>query len=429
MLNFTKFLILLLFFAYFNSAYSVGIIRDSEVEAIVKELAQPLFSAANIDGERIKVFIINDNSINAFVANNNSIFIHLGLLQYSTKPDVLLGILAHEIAHISAGHILQMGGAISYFQSIAMISYMVGLASTIMINPQIASAILLSGMSLSSRLFFNYSQEQESMADSYALRYLDESGYDNSGMKEVFDYFKSMEHENSEEYFRTHPLSDKRVFAVQSYQVKNDVKPFPVEKLLKFERVVAKLDSFFTSIHVLSNKYERSEGIAEYVDAIVYYRKGKIDEAVAKVNSLIQKSKNDPYLYELKAEMLYKSGQLSEAIKAYEESLKYLSNNDSYLVKLALSHTLLLQNDFKKAVFYLEQILTTEPNNAVVWKYLSVAYKCDNNMAMYYFALTKKACIEGNLKKFMKYAELSVQNLSKDSPYLLQVEDMRQLNN
>ncbi|KDB19650.1 M48 family peptidase [Wolbachia endosymbiont of Glossina morsitans morsitans] len=170
MFRVAKFLTLLFFFVYYNNAYSINIIRDSEVEAIVKELAQPLFSAADIDHEQIKVFIINDNSINAFVINNNSIFIHLGLLQYSAKPYVLLGILAHEIAHISAGHILQMSSAMGYFQSIAMISYIVGLVSSIIINPQVAGAILLSGVAFSSRLFFDYSQEQESVADSYALR-------------------------------------------------------------------------------------------------------------------------------------------------------------------------------------------------------------------------------------------------------------------
>ncbi|WP_168463899.1 M48 family metalloprotease [Wolbachia endosymbiont of Ctenocephalides felis wCfeT] len=429
MLKIAKFLMLLFFFVYCSNAYSAGIIRDSEVEAMVKELAQPLFTAADIDGDRIKVFIINDNSINAFVVNNNSIFIHLGLLRYSTKPNVLLGILAHEIAHISAGHVLQMRGAMGYFQSIAMISYMVGLVSTVMINPQIASAILLSGISLSSRLFFNYSQEQENVADSYALRYLDESGYDNSGMKEVFDYFKSLEHENTDAYFRTHPLSDKRVFAVQHYKVKNNIKPISVDKLLKFERMLAKLDSFFSPIHVLSSKYEDNERVSEYVNAIVCYRKGRIEEAISRVNSLIQKSSNDPYLYELKAEMLYKVGRLNEAVEAYEESLKYLSDGNSYLVKLALSHTLLLSGNAKKAIFYLEKILSAEPNNAFIWKYLSIAYKRDANTAMHYFALTKKACIEGNLKQFAKYAELAVQTLPKDSPYLLQIEDMRQFYN
>ncbi len=189
--------------------------------------------------------------------------------------------------------------------------------------------------------------------------------------------------------------------------------------------MVAKLDSFFAPIHVLSNKYEDN---SEYVNAIVCYRQGKIEEAIAKVNSLIQESRNDPYLYELKAEMLYKAGNLSEAIKMYEESLRYLSEKNSYLVKLALSHTLLLHGDAKKAIFYLEQILNVEPNNAFVWKYLSVAYKCDADTAMHYFALTKKACIEGDLKQFTKYAELAVKTLPKDSPHLLQVEDMKRFN-
>ncbi|WCR59786.1 MAG: Beta-barrel assembly-enhancing protease [Wolbachia endosymbiont of Ctenocephalides felis wCfeF] len=425
MFKIAKFFTLLLFFIYCSSAYSVNVIRDSEVEAVVKELAQPLFSAAGIDSDRIKVFIINDNSINAFVIDNNSIFIHLGLLQHSTEPYVLLGILAHEIAHISAGHVLQLSGAVSYFQSIAMISYVIGLVSTIIINPQVASAILLSGVALSSRLFFNYSQEQESVADSYALRYLDESGYDNSGMKEVFDYFKSIEHENTEGYFRTHPLSDKRIFAVQNYKVKNSVKPILADKLLRFKRMVTKLDSFFSPIHVLSNKYE---GNSEYVNAIIHYRQGKMEKAIAIVDSLAQKSRNDPYLYELKAEMLYKAGNLGEAIKMYEESLRYLSEKDSYLVKLTLSHALLLYGDAKKAIFYLEQIASVEPNNAFVWKYLSIAYKRNADTAMHYFALTKKACIEGNLKQFMKYAELAVKTLPKNSPYLLQIEDMKRFN-
>jgi predicted Zn-dependent protease len=426
MVKIVSLLLLLFFFVHCNNTYSTNIIRDSEIEAVVKELAQPLFAAADIDSDRMKVFIINDNSINAFVINNNSIFIHLGLLQYSTKPYVLLGILAHEIAHISAGHILQISNSMSYFKSIAMISYVIGLVSSIVIDPQIASAIILGGTTLSARLFFNYSQEQESVADSYALKYLDKSGYDNVGMKEVFNYFKSIEQENTEQYFRTHPLSDKRVFAVQNYKVKNNVQPILTDKLLKFERIIAKLDSFFTPIHVLSSKYEGNDKVSEYAHAIICYRQGRIEEAIARIDLLIQESFNDSYLYELKAEMLYKSGNLSEAVKVYEESLKYLSDDNNYLVKLALSHTLLLHGDAKKAIFYLEQILSVEPNNQFVWKYLSIAYKRDGDTAMHYFALTKKACIEGDIKQFMKYAELATKALPKNSAYLLQIEDMKQ---
>lgn len=109
---------------------------------------------------------------------------------------------------------------------------------------------------------------------------------------------------------------------------------------------------------------------------------------------MIQESRNDPYLYELKAEMLYKAGNLSEAIKMYEESLRYLSEKNNYLVKLALSHTLLLHGNIEKAIFYLEQIANVEVNNAFVWKYLSIAYKRSADTAMHYFALTKRLVLK-----------------------------------
>ncbi|MDN5248033.1 MAG: M48 family metalloprotease [Wolbachia endosymbiont of Tyrophagus putrescentiae] len=361
--------ILLFCFIYCDDAYSTSIIRDSEVEAIVKELARPLFHAAGLDDKKIKVLIVRDNSINAFVVNNESIFINLGLLRYSTEPYVLLGILAHEIAHISAGHILQMNSAMNHFKSVAMMSYALGLISGIAVDPQIASAILLGGVTLGTGLFFYYSQEQESIADSYALRYLDESGYDNIGMKEAFSYFKSIEPEITGWYFRTHPLSDKRLFAVQNYKVKNKIRPLTSEQLSKFKRIVMKLDAFFTPIHMLSSKYQ---GNSKYINAIIYYRQGRIDDATELINSLAQ---DDPYLYELKAEMLYKSGRLDAAIENYEKSLQYLSNNNSYLVKLALSHTLLLNGNTKKAISYLKQIIAIEQNDALALKYLKAAYK------------------------------------------------------
>ncbi|MDG7056171.1 MAG: M48 family metalloprotease [Wolbachia endosymbiont of Meromenopon meropis] len=426
MFKVASFFVLYLFFVYCSSstAYPANVIRDSEVETIVKELAQPLFSASGIDVDLIKVFVISDNSVNAFVINNN-IFIHLGLLQYSTEPYILLGILAHEIAHISASHILHINRIVNYFQSITMISYIAGLISTIINDLKFASVILFGSVSISSKLFFDHSQNQEKVADSYALKYLDESGYDNLGMKEIFKYFKSIEQKNSEIHFRTHPPSDKRILAVQNYKIKNNIKPIFADKLLKFKRIITKLDSLFSPMYILSDKYQNN---SEYVNAIIYCRQGKMKEAINIIDSLIQKSPNNPYLYEVMAKMLYKTGNLNKAIKMYEKSLRYLSEKDSYLIKLTLSHTLLLHGDLKKAIFYLEQIANIEQNNILVWKYLSIAYKCSGDIAMHFFALTKKAFIENNLKQFTKYAELAVKALPKDSPYSLQIEDMRHRN-
>jgi predicted Zn-dependent protease len=59
---------------YFSEAFSVNANRDSKVEAMMKELAQLLFSAADIDDNGVTVFAINDTLINAYAIDNNSIF-------------------------------------------------------------------------------------------------------------------------------------------------------------------------------------------------------------------------------------------------------------------------------------------------------------------------------------------------------------------
>jgi predicted Zn-dependent protease len=64
----------LFFFVYFSGAFCVNIIRESEAKAMMKELAQPLFSASGIDDNRVNGFIINVSSINAFLIDNNGIF-------------------------------------------------------------------------------------------------------------------------------------------------------------------------------------------------------------------------------------------------------------------------------------------------------------------------------------------------------------------
>ncbi|OEY86407.1 peptidase M48 [Wolbachia pipientis] len=412
-------LLALLFF--YIPSYATDIFRDSEVETIVKNLGQPLFDAAGVDSKQIKVFVVNDNSVNAFIIDNKNIFIHLGLLQYSTEPYVLLGVLAHEIAHIAAGHMLQNVHITGNLASVLLGSCLLGLIPGAIVDVEIASALVLGSVTVGINSLRSYSQEQEKMADSYALKYLDESGYDNVGVKALLNDFKSIEPKHTEQYIRTHPLSNQRLIIVQNYKVKNELKPIPVKELLRFKRMVIKLDSLFIPIDVLHDKYGWNDNDRAYVDAIVYYREGKIDKAIMQIDTLVTK---DPHLYELKAEILYKAGRLSESIENYEKFLQHVSD-ESGLVRLGLSHTLLLHGNVKRAIFYLEQIIDIEPDDALAWGYLSIAYKHDSNMAMYYFALARKAFITNDSKQFVKYASLATNSLPEGSLHLLQIEDMK----
>jgi predicted Zn-dependent protease len=52
--------------------------------------------------------IVQDNSLNAFVAGGQRIFINTGLIMRTERPNQLIGVLAHETGHIAGGHLARM---------------------------------------------------------------------------------------------------------------------------------------------------------------------------------------------------------------------------------------------------------------------------------------------------------------------------------
>src|ERR1700683_4741316 len=84
------------------------IIRDAEIEQLLREYTQPILKAAGLAQQNVRVVIINDPSFNAFVADGHRIFINSGALMQANTPNEVIGVLAHESGHIAGGHLARM---------------------------------------------------------------------------------------------------------------------------------------------------------------------------------------------------------------------------------------------------------------------------------------------------------------------------------
>src|SRR6202022_3674309 len=84
------------------------IIRDAEIEQLLKEYTQPIRKAAGLSQQNIQVVIINERSFNAFVADGRRIFVNGGALLDSNTPNEIIGVLAHESGHIAGGHLARL---------------------------------------------------------------------------------------------------------------------------------------------------------------------------------------------------------------------------------------------------------------------------------------------------------------------------------
>ncbi len=132
---------LILFLIGFSSANAAPIIRDAEIEQVLRTVADPIVKAAGISPSAVKIYIVNENQINAYVSGGKNIFINTGLLGLSDNPGMLTGVIAHETGHISGGHLVRSVDEMKQTTIKATLGYMMGLAAAAAGSPQAGMAI------------------------------------------------------------------------------------------------------------------------------------------------------------------------------------------------------------------------------------------------------------------------------------------------
>ena len=97
-------LFLTVFFIKPVKAESITLITDAETQQFLANIVGPLYNAAGIPFRADKVYIVRDNTLNAFVSEGNNMFVHTGTLIEADNVNELSGILAHETGHRSEEH-------------------------------------------------------------------------------------------------------------------------------------------------------------------------------------------------------------------------------------------------------------------------------------------------------------------------------------
>ena len=110
-------------------ALAQSILRDSETELLFKNISDPLIEAAGLDPKSVKVVLINDGEINAFVAQGQVVYIHSGLLTASDNVNQLQGVIAHELGHVAGGHAIRIYDGAKQATAISILSLVLGAAA------------------------------------------------------------------------------------------------------------------------------------------------------------------------------------------------------------------------------------------------------------------------------------------------------------
>lgn len=418
---------------YAQQGKQIRIIRDAEIENIIRAYATPLFTAAGLDPSGVQVHLVQDRSLNAFVAVGQHIFINTGLLIAAKHPGQVIGVIAHETGHIVGGHLARMDQALANAQATSIISFVLGAAAAIVAGRSDAAvAVIGAGQGTALRSLLSYTRTQETAADQFAVDVLDKTGQSASGMEEFLMTLGNQEFlvtARQDPYVRTHPITQSRIDFVRHHVANSPYSDAPVPEGFKTmqRRMHAKLIGFLEPPRRVLTVYKESDNSLEsrYARAIVYHREAKLDKSLALVDSLLADHPDDPYFHELRGQILFESGRPADAQASYERAVQLLPNEA--LLRTALGAAQLESQDsnqVKPALANLKQSARLEPDSPYTWRLLATAYGRLGDRGMTALSLAEESLILNRKPEAKRHAEQAMELLKRGSPPWLRAEDI-----
>jgi len=433
---------LILSIAFSSSCFAnPSIIRDREIEKFLYQLSKPIFLEAGLNPDEIKIYIINDDSINAFVSQGQKIFINTGLIRKFNTPDALIGVIAHETGHIASGHLARSREGMKEAENAMLLSYLLGIGAVVGGSVDAGSALILGGSQSAQRLMMKYTRTQEEAADSLAIDYLGKLSYPATGLVDLLNYFSSQMigyKDHIDEYMLSHPISAKRVELIKARTLKQNFSSAKINKKLQPEMDIglAKLEGFFERPEDLIKKYKNSDNfIGKYIKAIAYFRQGELSLSLENIDVLIKEKPKQGFLYDLKGQILFESSKNQEAIIAYNQAISRLNPVDSALTKISFALSILsLKNSDEEliqlAILRLKEAQKFEDDNPILFKNLATAYAKLNDETNASLALAEFNLLINDKDKCLKLLKKLEKNLDKKNPnhqqQLLYASDLKQ---
>jgi len=424
---------LLLAFAIVQPAAAQEVLRDSETELLFHDISAPLVQAAGLDPHNVKVVLLKDDSINAFVAGGQVVYIHSGLLTAADNVNQLQGVIAHELGHVAGGHILRIGEGAGAATKISILSLVLAAAAIAAgAPPDAGMGILYAGQRAALGNFMAFTRAQESSADLAGASYLSKAGVSGRGSLEFFKKLQNQEYRlaiySEDSYDRTHPLSQERIQALEEIYHKDPSWAKPIDPALeaRFERVKAKLQGYIDP-QVALRKYPESDQTVpgHYARAYAYHLGAYPDKAVSEADSLLKTAPEDPFFLELKGQILLESGKPKEAIPVLRESVK--NAPDQPMIAVMLGHALIASEDdknFSEAKQVLKTAVNRDNDNPFAWLQLGMIYDHEGDTPRAALATAERSNLEGNPKMALTSARMAMMGIPANTPDYLRAQDI-----
>ncbi|MCJ2183637.1 M48 family metalloprotease [Novosphingobium sp. 1949] len=411
-----------------------SILRDAETESFLHDLAAPVVSAAGLQPANVDIVLVNDSSVNAFVAGGQAVYINSGLIEEADTAAQVQGVIAHELGHVVGGHAVfnPAGKAASH---ISILSLLLGAAAIAAGGGEAGMGVMMAGQQAAMGNFLAYTRSQEASADAAGATFLSKAGISGRGSLQFFQKLQNLEFrhgyspQTGDEFYSTHPLTGDRIQTLQDTYEKDPAwtKPDDPAMQARFERIKGKLFGYIADPKLVLRTYPPSDTSvpARYARAYAYHRLSEFDEARAEVTALVAKNPDDPYFLEMQGQILLESGHPRDALAPLRRAT-HLTGNQPLIASL-FAHALIATDDpqfHDEAREVLKAAVARDRENPFAWYQLGVIYAQDGDMPRAYLASAEQQVMAGNMAEALRSAQAAQVGLPQYSADWLRAQDI-----
>jgi predicted Zn-dependent protease len=425
------------------AAQGLPMIRDSEIENLLRDYSRPIFKAAGLGSQNISMRIVRHDSFNAFVVDGHNVYINSGTLTQAKTPNEVIGVIAHETGHITGGHMAALRARVArdatktLLLTILGIGLMVGGATaggdTARDLGSAGGGLAMGGSEMVMRSLLSERRAQESSADQAGLRYLEATKQSGNGMLETFERFAQQEYVSTtyqDPYMRSHPVATERLAQLRERVGKS---PYagakdPPQLQLRHDMMRAKLAGYLDRPQSVFNSYPANDNSlpARYARAIARNCSGKCTDALGEVDALIRDKPDNPYFWELKSQLHFWIGKYRESIPPMRKALQ-LAGGEEPLMEIALAQSLLATEDaavVDESITLLRRAITRDDQNSMPYHQLAKALAKKGQIPQADLAAAQAHFVEGNVKQAQIFAKRAISQLPRGSPEWIRAEDI-----
>jgi predicted Zn-dependent protease len=412
-----------------------AVLRDAETEALLNEMTAPLIEASELEPGNVEMVLINDGSINAFVAGGQAIYVHAGLINAADTANEVQGVLAHELGHITAGHVIRFNERTKAANGISILSLLVGVAAALAGAGDAAMGAIMAGQQAALGSFLAYNRDQEAATDLAGARYLSGAGISGRGMISFFEKLRNFEirrgYSQSDDagYMRTHPLSGDRVQTLRNLLEEDPAWEARDDPALqeRFLRAKAKLYGYLADPRRTLTYFPVSDTSipARYARAYAYHKEARIDLALAEADALLAAEPENPYFLELKGQVLLESGRPLEALDPLRRATELSRAHP--LIAGIFGHALIAtenEANYPEAERVLRAAVAKDRYNPFAWYQLGVVYAASGDIPRARLASAEQLVMNRRFPEALQNAQAAEASLPYGSPDWIRAQDV-----